>query len=190
MITELGDQQVIVLKEIDGQRSFPIMIGTHEALAIDRRLKGLPTPRPMTHELLANVIDALGGQLESVLINDIHDHTFIATLFINRSGEIIEVDSRPSDAIALGVAFETPIYVADRVLGAVSGETSSRADRLEMLRQRATMLEERIDEFARRLADESFLAQTSQEAIDATNQQLQEMRTERDAIIRVLDKLG
>ena len=117
LITELGDQQVIFLKEKDGERSFPIMIGTSEALAIDRRLKGQETPRPMTHELLAKTIDALGGTIERVVISDIREHTFIAVLSISRDGETIEIDSRPSDAIALGVAFDTPIFVAEHVLG-------------------------------------------------------------------------
>src|ERR1035437_3990805 len=124
LITEMGDQQVIFLREKGGERTFPILIGTGEALAIDRRLKQIPTPRPMTHDLLANVIEAMGGTLEKIVIGDLHEHTFIATLFIRRDGEVIEVDSRPSDAIALGVAFETPIYVAQHVLEEILREPS------------------------------------------------------------------
>jgi hypothetical protein len=111
IITEMGEQQVIFLKEVDGERTFPILIGISEALAIDRRLKGIPTPRPMTHDLLAGVIEAMGGRLEKIIINDLREHTFYAQLFIRRNGETIEVDSRPSDAIALGVAMDTPLYV-------------------------------------------------------------------------------
>ncbi len=190
LITELGDQQVIFLKEKDGGRSFPIMIGTNEALAIDRRLKGQETPRPMTHELLANTIEALGGTIESVLINDIREHTFIATLFVTRNGETIEIDSRPSDAIALGAAFNTPIYVAEHVIDTVLNEPTTREERIDMLRGRMELLGERISDYSQRLADEDFLAQTPAETIEGIRRQLTEMRTEYDAIARILGKLG
>jgi bifunctional DNase/RNase len=116
IIQEHSDQQFIFLKERNGDRSFPIVIGINEAIAIDRRLKGIPTPRPMTHDLLHRVIADMGGTLERVVINDIRNHTFFAQLIIRRNGELIEVDSRPSDAIALGVLDNTPIYVAQHVL--------------------------------------------------------------------------
>jgi len=116
IISETMDQQIIVLKERDGERAFPIVIGIAEAYAIDRRLKGIPTPRPLTHELLASVIDHLGGQLEKIVINDLREHTFYAQLIIRQNGSLIEVDSRPSDAIALGIAGEVPIYVEEHVL--------------------------------------------------------------------------
>jgi hypothetical protein len=116
IIVETSDSQVIILKERDGERHLPILIGIHEALAIDRRLKGMRTPRPMTHDLLANVVESLSGELEKIVISDLRDHTFYATLIIRRDGELIEVDSRPSDAIALGVAAGTPIYVESQVL--------------------------------------------------------------------------
>ena len=190
MITELGEQQVIFLKERDGERSFPIMIGTHEALAIDRRLKDQPTPRPMTHELLANVIEALGATIDSIVINDLCDHAFIASLFLSRDGETIEIDCRPSDAIALGVAFNTQIFVAEHVLDTVFNETSTKEDRLEMLRSRLEMLGRRIAEFSERLADEAFLAQAPQEVIEGARHQLDEMKAEHTAIDRVLKKLG
>lgn len=116
IIVETSDSQVIILKERDGDRYLPILIGINEALAIDRRLKGLRTPRPMTHDLLANVVESLGGELEKIIVSDLRDHTFYATLIIRRNGELIEVDSRPSDAVALGVASGTPIYVESHVL--------------------------------------------------------------------------
>jgi bifunctional DNase/RNase len=189
MITELAAEQVIFLKEKDGERTFPIMIGIHEAKAIDDRVKGQQTPRPMTHELLANVIHAVGASVEKILINDIRDHTFIATLFLRRGEELIEVDSRPSDAIALGVAFDTPIFVAEHVLDTVLSEPT-REDRIEMLRQRLAVLGERITEFSQRLGDESFLAKAPREIIDGARRQLEEMKTQYEAIERVLRKLG
>jgi len=117
LIRELNDYQLIELREADGDRSFPIVIGLPEAQAIERRLKGIEIKRPQTHELLANVIDVLGGELVSITINDLADHTFFATLDVRtETGEVIKIDARPSDAIALGVAREAPIYVEEHVL--------------------------------------------------------------------------
>ncbi len=115
IINETADQQIIVLKEKEGERSFPIVIGIVEIFAIDRRLKGIKTPRPMTHDLLASVIDNLDAEIEKIVINDLLHHTFYAKIYLRTDDELIEVDSRPSDAIALGVATETPIFVADHV---------------------------------------------------------------------------
>ena len=190
LITEFGDQQVIFLREKGGQRSFPILIGTGEALAIDRRLNGDATPRPMTHELLANVIDALGGTIDHIVINDIRNHTFIATLHIRRGTEMVAVDSRPSDAIALGAAFETPIYVAEHVLSNVLSNSSSAEERIELLRRRLDMLRQRIAELSRRLDDDSFVHQAPKAVLDEYRRQLAEMKVEYDAIDRVLKKLG
>jgi hypothetical protein len=119
IINEHADQQIIVLREVDGERQFPIVIGSPEAFAIDRRLKGIPTPRPMTHDLLAQVIERMGGSVESIEINNLQDHTFFARIHIRQNGSRIEIDSRPSDAIALGIATTVPIYVADHVLDEV-----------------------------------------------------------------------
>ena len=119
IISENSDSQVIVLKEKYGDRSFPILIGIHEALAIDRRLKGIRFERPLTHQLLANVIRDMGGALEKIVIHDLRDHTFFAKLCVRRGQESIEIDSRPSDAIAVGIASEVPIFVAEHVLAEV-----------------------------------------------------------------------
>jgi bifunctional DNase/RNase len=115
IINETSDQQIIVLKERHGQRSFPIVIGIAEIFAIDRRLKGIKTPRPMTHDLLDSVIANLGAKIEKIVINDLRNHTFYAKIYLNSNGHTVKVDSRPSDAIALGAASGTPIYVAEHV---------------------------------------------------------------------------
>ena len=115
-ISESHDQQVIVLRERNGQRLLQIVIGLTEALAIDRRVKGHQLQRPMTHDLLANVVESLGGELEKIVINDLQEHTFYAKLVIRHQGELIEVDSRPSDAIALGAGGDVPLFVEDHVL--------------------------------------------------------------------------
>ena len=115
IINEMSDQQVIVLKERHGDRSFPIVIGIVEIFAIDRRLKGIKPARPMTHDLLASVIENLGAKIEKIVISDLRHHVFYATLHLSLNGRKIEIDSRPSDAIALGAALEAPIFVADHV---------------------------------------------------------------------------
>ncbi len=115
IINETADQQIIVLSELNGDRSFPIVIGMPEILAIDRRLKQIELPRPMTHDLLAGTIQAMGGQIERVVISDLSDHTFYAVLHIDTNGKKVEIDSRPSDAIAIGVGVEAPIFVDERV---------------------------------------------------------------------------
>src|SRR6266850_5866698 len=99
-IREMTDMQIIELTEVDGDRTFPIVIGLPEAFAIERRLKGIEIPRPQTHDLLASVIRELGGKLNRIVINDLAEGTFFAKLVIDQDGREIEVDSRPSDAIA------------------------------------------------------------------------------------------
>jgi len=115
IINEMSDQQVIVLKERYGHRSFPIVIGIVEIFAIDRRLKGIKPARPMTHELLADVIQNLGARVEKIVINDLRSHVFFANIHLNLNGRTIQIDSRPSDAIALGTAVNAPIFVAEHV---------------------------------------------------------------------------
>ena len=122
IISEVHDQQVIMLKEVEGERSFPIVIGIFEATSIDRRVRGTPSPRPLTHDLVASVIENMGGELRDIYISELKDHTYFAKLRIRLNGEMVEVDSRPSDAIALAVTAKVPIYVAEEVLDEVCGE--------------------------------------------------------------------
>ncbi len=110
---------MIVLREEEGKRAFPILIGLHEAYAIDRRTKGITVQRPLTHDLIDRLIEQLDGQLEQVVISDLRDSTFYAKLILRKDNELIEIDSRPSDAIAIGSGRETPIFVDESVLDAV-----------------------------------------------------------------------
>ena len=113
------DQQIIVLKEVDGDRKFSMMINNETAKTIHRRLNNEMLPRPMTHDLLASVIEHLGGKITQIEINNLQDRTFFAKIHIERDGIVVEVDSRPSDAIAVGVTGAVPIYVAEHVLNEV-----------------------------------------------------------------------
>jgi hypothetical protein len=120
IINEASDQQIIVLKELQGERGFPIVIGIVEIFAIDRRLKGIKPPRPMTHDLLDSVIENLGARIDKIVINDLRNHTFYAQIHLTLDGRTVTIDSRPSDAIALGAGSNIPIYVAEHVLEQIS----------------------------------------------------------------------
>jgi bifunctional DNase/RNase len=124
IINEINDQQVIYLREVDGDRAFPILIGYAEALSIDRRVKHMASPRPLTHDLLVSAVENLGGELQDVVINELKEHTYYAVLRVRKDGELIEIDSRPSDAIAVAVTCDPalPIYVNEEVLNDVLGE--------------------------------------------------------------------
>lgn len=115
IINETSDQQIVVLKEQHGQRSFPIVIGIVEIFAIDRRLKGILPPRPMTHDLLENVIQTMGGKISKIVVTDLRNHTFYAVISIEANGTTYEIDARPSDAIALAVATKSPLFVEEEV---------------------------------------------------------------------------
>ena len=122
IISEVIDHQMIWLKEVDGERVFPIVIGIFEATSIDRRVKKMNAPRPLTHDLIANVVESLGAEIQDIYINELREHTYFAKLRIRQNGELIEIDSRPSDAIALAVTANVPIYVAEDVIGEACGE--------------------------------------------------------------------
>ena len=123
IISEINSEQVIYLKEIDGDRTFPILIGIFEATSIDRRVKGFEAPRPLTHDLLVNTVEAMGAEFQDVVISELKEHTYFAMLRVRFEGELIEVDARPSDAIAVAVSCDPqlPIYVAEDVLNDVMG---------------------------------------------------------------------
>ena len=114
--SEEEKMSMIVLREVGGERAFPILIGLHEAYAIDRRTKGVVIPRPMTHDLIVSMLEELNCDLERIVINELKDSTFYAKLVVRRNGDLVEIDSRPSDAIAIGAGTSTPILVDESVL--------------------------------------------------------------------------
>lgn len=122
IISEVHEQQIIVLREVDGDRSFPIVIGIFEATSIDRRVKNIVPPRPLTHDLIVSAVEQLGGEVQDIIISDLQDHTYFAKLRIRKDGELTEIDCRPSDAIAVAVTAKVPIWVAEDVLAETADE--------------------------------------------------------------------
>jgi uncharacterized protein len=116
VLRDNGDDQYVFLQEREGKRAFPIVIGPPEAREIYRIVSEMKTPRPMTHELLRNAIEALGGTVERIVVNDLDKGTFFARIVISRNGEPIELDARPSDAIALATRTKVPIFAAEHVI--------------------------------------------------------------------------
>ena len=112
----VGKQPIVLLKTADGNRFLPIWIGHPEAAAILMKLQGATTPRPMTHDLVADMLSQLDAQVVRITVTELRDSTFYAQITVAQDGSEIEIDSRPSDAIALAIRAEAPIFVADRVI--------------------------------------------------------------------------
>jgi bifunctional DNase/RNase len=112
----VGKQPIVLLKTVEGNRFLPIWIGHPEAAAILMKLQNAATPRPMTHDLVTEILMQLDAQVVSVAVTELRESTFYAQVTIRQDGSEIEVDSRPSDAIALAVRAEAPIFVADEVI--------------------------------------------------------------------------
>jgi len=115
-VSLMNYQRVVILKEKVAGRYLPIWIGPAEADAIAVKLQGVTVPRPLTHDLLQSVIDSLGATVSSIIVSDLKNDTFYAKIILNVDSEVMEVDSRPSDALALAVRVEVPIYAEEAVL--------------------------------------------------------------------------
>lgn len=128
---------IVVLHDIDNRRALPIWIGSAEASSIIRKIENLSVTRPMTHDLIIGIIDKTGYSISKVEINDVEKDTYFATIFLeNNEGKVIEIDSRPSDAIAIAIRIDAPIYVTANVLsnGSVSTDSSKDAEEAEEFR--------------------------------------------------------
>jgi hypothetical protein len=112
----MSSHRLVILKELAGERYLPIWIGAFEAEAIALRLRSLEFARPLTHDLLLTILQELGGTVERIIVNDLHDDTFYARVIIDVDGQELDIDSRPSDAIALAVRAEAPVYVEEHVM--------------------------------------------------------------------------
>jgi hypothetical protein len=141
----VGKQPIVLLKTADGNKFLPIWIGHPEAAAILMKLQGAATPRPMTHDLMADMLEQLDAEVTQITVTELRDNTFYASITVRQNGAEIEIDSRPSDAIAIAVRAEAPIFAAERVI-----EESAIEFEGEEVNE-----EEIVDEFRRFLDDVS-----------------------------------
>jgi uncharacterized protein len=141
----VGKQPIVLLKTADGNRFLPIWIGHAEAAAILMKLQGASTPRPMTHDLMADMLEQLDAEVVRITVTELRDNTFYASITVQQNGSELEIDSRPSDAIAIAVRSEVPIYAAEHVIeeSAIEFEGEEPND------------EEVVDEFRKFLDDVS-----------------------------------
>jgi bifunctional DNase/RNase len=116
MVDPITNLPIILLRDRDGQRVLPIWVGASEANAIALQIENITTPRPMTHDLLRNVIHDLKAEIRKIVVSDLKDNTFYALIHLEVNGEPLAVDARPSDAIALALRARAPIFVEDRVI--------------------------------------------------------------------------
>ncbi len=124
---------IVVLHDLENKKALPIWIGSAEASAIIRKIEKLAVARPMTHDLVVDVVDKTGYTVDRVEINDVEEETYFATIFLSKDEEVIEIDSRPSDAIAIAMRADAPIFVTENVLmdGAVSTDSARDEEEAE-----------------------------------------------------------
>ena len=116
MVDPLTNMPIVILRDQDGQRVLPIWVGIFEANAIALQIENIPTPRPMTHDLLRNIIQDLRATVEKIVVCDLQENTFYALIYLAVNGDTVAIDARPSDAIALALRTRAPIFVEDRVI--------------------------------------------------------------------------
>jgi bifunctional DNase/RNase len=116
MVDPITNMPIIILRDKEGQRVLPIWVGVFEANAIALQIENVTTPRPMTHDLLKNVIQDLQGRIEKIVVSDLKENTFYALIYLTVGGEVVAVDARPSDAIALALRARAPIFVEEKVI--------------------------------------------------------------------------
>jgi bifunctional DNase/RNase len=116
MVDPITNMPIVILRDKEGSRVLPIWVGVFEANAIALQIENVTTPRPMTHDLLRNVIGDLRGRVEKIVVSDLKDNTFFALIYLTVNGEVVAVDARPSDAIALALRARAPIFVEEKVI--------------------------------------------------------------------------
>ncbi|MGH7382399.1 MAG: bifunctional nuclease family protein [Candidatus Methylomirabilales bacterium] len=112
----ITNMPIVILKDVEEKRALPIWVGIFEANAIALELEKIATPRPMTHDLIKNILDGLGATVQQIVVNDLKDNTFFAVIEVNYNGNMVSIDSRPSDAIALALRVNAPIFVTEKVV--------------------------------------------------------------------------
>jgi bifunctional DNase/RNase len=116
MMDPVTQMPIVILKDVNGSAVLPIWVGIYEANAIALEIEKVATPRPMTHDLIKNLLFGLETRVHKVVVNDLRDDTFYALIWLERDGQVFSIDSRPSDALALALRVDCPIYVEDEVL--------------------------------------------------------------------------
>ena len=116
MMDPVTNMPIVVLKDVHGNSVLPIWVGVYEANAIALEIEKVQTPRPMTHDLLRNVFLGLEVRVDKIVVNDLKDDTFYAVIWVERDGQLMMIDSRPSDALALALRMDCPIFVEEQVL--------------------------------------------------------------------------
>ena len=134
MIDPITNMPIIILRDQDGQRILPIWVGVFEANAIALQIENVQTPRPMTHDLLKNIIDDLSAQVERIVVTELKENTFYALIHLRKNGHSIEVDARPSDAIALALRTRSPIFVEEAVIQNARSVDNSRESSMDVTR--------------------------------------------------------
>jgi bifunctional DNase/RNase len=134
MMDPVTNMPIVILKDVNGGAVLPIWVGIYEANAIALEIEKVTTPRPMTHDLIKNLLLGLETRVHKVVVSDLRDDTFYAVIWLERDGQVISIDSRPSDALALALRVDCPIYVEDDVLknSKVAGAASERVNNEEL----------------------------------------------------------
>jgi bifunctional DNase/RNase len=145
----LTNMPIVILKDVEGNRALPIWIGTFEANAIALEMERVTTPRPMTHDLIRNILEGLKAKVSRIVVNDLRDSTFYAVIFLAVNGAEVAIDSRPSDAIALALRVKAPIFVAEKVI--------REAKPIELTEDKATEDTESVRDWIEHLKPEDFV---------------------------------
>ncbi len=144
----LTNMALVILRDLDGKKALPIWIGTQEANAIALEIEQVSTPRPMTHDLIKNILAGIKASVTRIVVNDLKDQTFYATIFLSLQGQEIRVDARPSDAIAVALRAQAPIFVTLDVI--------ERAGTIDVNGQNLTENPERLREWLENIKPEDF----------------------------------
>ena len=144
----LTNMALVILRDVEGTKALPIWVGIPEANAIALEIEKVPTPRPMTHDLVKNIFDGIDATVSRIVVNDLKESTFYATIFVSLQGKEIRIDSRPSDAIAVALRMQAPIFVTQDVI--------DRAGSVETSGQSASEDPEQVKEWLENIKPEDF----------------------------------
>ena len=144
----LANTALVILRDLEGTKALPIWVGIPEANAIALEIEQVPTPRPMTHDLIKNILEGVNATVTRVVVNDLQDSTFYATIFLSLQGQEVRIDSRPSDAIAVALRVKAPIYVTLDVI--------ERAGSIDLRGQDTPEAPEKLKEWLENIKPEDF----------------------------------